>query len=151
MDQIEFERLMALAVKREVDAHEFYRDVAGRVENVSVKKIFEDLADQEMQHHDLLEKFRLEPTGAVKFTAPPDFKVAETVDDVELSLDMKPADAIALAMKKEQQAVEFYASLAGMSDDGSIQEVFANLANMERQHKHALENVFVDIGYPEAF
>jgi bifunctional DNase/RNase len=36
---------------------------------------------------------------------PPDYKVAESVELPEITIDMKPADAIALAMKKEQQAV----------------------------------------------
>lgn len=151
MDQLEFERLMAIAIRREVEAHEFYRDVAGRVKNVSVRRIFEDLAEQEMQHHDLLEKFRLDPSGAVKFTPPPDFKVAQTIDDVPLSVDMKPADAVALAMKKEQQAVVFYTNLSEMTDDIGVRDVFVNLAHMEKQHQHALESLFVDIGYPEAF
>jgi hypothetical protein len=32
-----------------------------------------------------------------------------------------------------------------------MKDVFNNLANMELGHKHRLETVFVDIGYPEAF
>ena len=85
--------------------------------------------------------------------APPaaDYKVAEATELPALSIEMKPADAIALAMKKEQEAVEFYRGLADGSDDAEIKKIFENLVNMELTHKNRLENVFVEIGYPEVF
>ncbi|MBN1765383.1 MAG: ferritin family protein [Sedimentisphaerales bacterium] len=151
MDQLEFEKLISIAIKREIEAYEFYKDVAEKVDDKSVKKIFSDLAGQEMGHHDLLERYRMDQSIAIKFKAPPDFKVAESVNEPLLTTSMKPADAIALAMKKEQQAVEFYRKLADMCDDPGVKDAYLNLANMETQHKSMLEKVFVDIGYPEEF
>jgi len=151
MDQLQFEKLIAIAIKREVESYEFYRDVAARVQDAAVKKIFEDLAAQEMGHRDLLERYRFDTTLAIKFQAPKDLKIAETVDAPKLSVDMKPVDAIALAMKKEQQALEFYRQLAALCDDPEVKENYLSLANMEMEHKKRLENVFVDIGYPESF
>ena len=81
----------------------------------------------------------------------PQDKVAEATELPKLTLDMQPADAIALAMKKEQQAVEFYRDLSKHCADQEIGKIFENLANMELTHKQKLENVFVEIGYPEAF
>jgi len=152
MDNMEFERIIAIAIKREIEAYEFYRDVAGRIDDAAVKKIFMDLSRDEMCHHDLLEKYRYDPSMAIKFKAPAhDFKVAETVAGPALSIDMKPADAIALAMKKEQAAVEFYRGLARLCDDQAVKQTYQSLANMELSHKKLLEDVFVDIGYPESF
>ena len=151
MDQLQFEKLISLAIKREIEAHEFYRDVATRVTETAVKKIFENLAQQEMQHHDLLQKYRQDPSLAIRFKAPEDLKVAESVNEPALSIDMKPADAIALAMKKELQAVEFYRNLADLFDEPDVRETYLNLSNMEMAHKVTLENAFVDIGYPESF
>lgn len=152
MDNMEIEKLFLLALKREIEAHEFYKDVSHRVDNQGVKDLFSELAEQEMQHHDLLEKFKQDPTAVMKFNAPKsNLGVAEATDLPELSTDMKPADAIALAMKKEQQAVEFYRGLAASTDDASMKDALENLANMELTHKQKLENAFVQIGYPEAF
>ena len=64
---------------------------------------------------------------------------------------MKPADAIALAMKKEEEAVKFYQGMAAVSQDEEIKGKFEYLAGMELIHKNRLENVFVEIGYPEVF
>lgn len=152
MDQLQFEKLISVAIKREIEAYEFYRDVASRVDAPAVKKIFAELSDQEMGHRDLLEKYRMDPSVSIRFNAPADLKVSESVqEDPLLSIDMKPAEAIALAMKKEQQAVEFYRGLAEMTDEPEIQQTYQSLANMELSHKNMLEKVFVDIGYPEAF
>jgi rubrerythrin len=104
-----------------------------------------------MGHKELLEKFKYDPTMVMKIEAPPDYKVAEATELTKLSIAMKPADAIALAMKKEQQAVEFYREFRDRATERSIKDVFENLANMELGHKHRLENVFVEIGYPEVF
>jgi rubrerythrin len=151
MDQQQYEIVFATAISREIEAHEFYRDVAQRAQNSDVKEVFARLAEEELGHKELLEKFKYDPTMVMQIQAPPDYKVAEATPLPALSIDMKPADAIALAMKKEQQAVEFYRGLGEQATEQELKKVFANLANMELNHKHRLENVFVEIGYPEAF
>ena len=80
-----------------------------------------------------------------------DYKIAETQDMPALSLTMKPAEAIAIAMKKEQQAAELYRALADKVINPIEKKELENLANMEMGHKHKLENAFINIGYPEVF
>lgn len=146
------EDILSMAVTREIEAYEFYKQVGEKVSDKEVKKIFKELSDEELGHRDFLEKLKLEPVMMKKIEPPKaDYKVAEATELPPFSINMKPADAIALAMKKEQQAVEFYRSMADFSGDSEIKEKFNNLASMELNHKHRLENVFVDIGYPEAF
>jgi rubrerythrin len=152
MNRIEVEKLFSIAIKRELEANSFYSDVAQRVTGTEVKKVFQQLAEEEMGHFELLERFRNDPSLTMKIPAPAeDFKIAESEELPSLSVDMKPADAIKLAMKKEQQAVEFYRGIGSKTDDSELKTMFANLANMELGHKHRLENVFIDIGYPEVF
>ncbi len=152
MDKLELERVFSIAIKREIEAYEFYREVSQRARDEEVKKVFTQLAAEEMGHKDLLEKYKSDPTMVMKIKAPSqDYKVAEATELPELSIEMKPADAIALAMKKEQQAVEFYRDLADRSTDSYMRDMFHNLENMELGHKKRLENVFVEIGYPEVF
>ena len=151
MDRIELEKIFSMAIAREVEAHEFYQQVAERVSDAAVKEVFVQLSKEEMGHMETLEKLKNDPGAAMVFTAPDDYKIAEATELPELSIDSKPADAIALAMKKEQQAVEFYRGLAESTEDARVKDIFNNLANMELQHKNRLENVFVEIGYPEVF
>ncbi len=152
MDKMELKRLLSIAIKREVEAHEFYRKIADSIENESVSEIFEQLAAEEMGHKDLLEKFENDPSAELKFDKPAaDFKIAEATELPKLTTDMKPADAIALAMKKEEQAHEFYLKMAEGAGDEGTRKVFMNLADMELGHKVKLETAFVEIGYPEVF
>ncbi len=152
MDQTEITKLFDLAIGREVEAHNFYKGVAEKVTNQSVREIFLQLAQEEKGHEELLFRLRGDPTATLRFTPPPDHKVAESVEELpELSLEMKPADALALAMKKEQQAKELYERLAAWSEDEALRGMYQDLANMESNHKHRLENLFVDVGYPEVW
>jgi len=151
MDQTHIEQILSTAIEREVEAYEFYHQVYERVNDETVKEVFNQLAQEERGHRELLEKFKHDPTTVMKIKASPDYKVAEATELPKLSIDMKPADAIALAMKKEQQAVQFYRALRDRSTDSGVKNVFENLTNMELGHKHRLENVFVEIGYPEVF
>lgn len=152
MDPLEFDQLFATATAREMEAYEFYSAAAQRVRDAAVREVFGQLASEEMGHYELLERFRADPTRPLRMKAPAqDWKVAESEELPALSIDMKPRDAIALAMKKEQQAVEFYRALATTAADLATQEIFENLANMELGHKHRLEEIFIDIGYPEVF
>jgi rubrerythrin len=152
MEKIVLERLFSIAIRREVEAHEFYLKMASRIDDTNAKDVFNKLAGEELGHKELLEKYMADPTLHMKFDAPPvDFKIAEATELPKFSMHMKPADAIALAMKKEQQAVEFYRQMAQGTRDADIKSVFEGLAQMELGHKARLESIFIEIGYPESF
>ncbi|OQA31627.1 MAG: putative trifunctional 2-polyprenylphenol hydroxylase/glutamate synthase subunit beta/ferritin domain-containing protein [Betaproteobacteria bacterium ADurb.Bin341] len=152
MDQEEIMRLFNLAIKREVEANAFYTAAAARVKDENVRTIFKELAGEELDHMALLEGFREDPTLQMKMAKPDaDYKLAEETELPELTVDMRPTDAIALAMKKEQQALEFYKRMAASCSDAGLKDVFENLSNMELGHKHRLEDMFVNISFPESF
>ena len=151
-EPFEIEKLFVIATQRENEAYEFYGQAARKVADPNVKEIFLKLARDEQKHFELLEQFRANPEKIMKICPPAaDWKIAESESLPTLSTDMKPKDAIALAMKKEQQAVDFYRSLSAASTTADIRSMFDNLANMELTHKHRLERIFVEIGYPEVF
>lgn len=148
----EIRRQFDKAILREIEANEFYAKAAKTATDSGVRAIFTDLAGDELGHMELLERLREDPTLPMKMNKPAvDYKIAEEVDLPRLSIGMKPSEAIALAMKKEQQAMEFYSAMADGSPDGELKRIFQNLADMEAGHKCRLETLFVDIGYPEAF
>lgn len=152
MQKEEFIRIMDLGIKREIEAFNFYNDVQKRIEDKGLKIIFNDLAKQELGHRNLLEEFKYNPDMPVKMSKPvTDYGLAEKVDLPVLSVDMKPAEALALAMKKEQQAVEFYRNLAESTEDDEIKKLCLEMAGMELSHKQKLENAYTDVAYIESF
>ena len=90
MDKNAVEKLFSLAIKRELEAHEFYNQVATRTKNDDVKKVFAQLAAEEMQHRETLEKLQMDPTMVMKFVAPvKDYKVAEATEEPVLSIEFR--------------------------------------------------------------
>lgn len=152
MSKFDLDNLFKIAIDREIEAYEFYKAAAGRMPVGPVKDIFLELSREEQGHRDLLTKFRQDPALKMKISAPEvNYKIAESTPLPLLSIELKPADAIALAMKKEQMAVDFYNALAAAATDAELQSVLTSLSNMELGHKQRLENMFVNIGYPESF
>ena len=151
MDKKEYDSILASAMAAEVQAQHLYADLAAKAKHAYLKSMFEGFVLEEQQHEKILNSFRAKGTGHIHFKGAPDFKVSETVKRPQVSANMKPADVIALAMKDEEDAMNHYLSLAQLCVDPEQKNVFQELAKMEREHKHKMENAFVDIGYPEVW
>ena len=151
MDLKAYREIIAFAIANEMEAQRFYADAAAKLSDPHLKEMFAQFAQEELRHRELLQRIAASETIARYFDAETDFKVAETVDKPKLSTAMKPADAIALAMKNEEEAMQQYTRLAEACQDAGQKKVFMDLAAMERGHKRKLETAFVDIGYPEVW
>jgi rubrerythrin len=151
MDQKTYQDILDVAIQNEIEANLFYHQVAEKVKNDYLRTMFLRFAEEELKHRTILEGFRDNESMAVSFARVQDFQVSETIEEPPLSIDMKPADAIALAMKKEEAAMQQYTRLANVSTDADQIRMFLELAEMERDHKTKLETAFVDIGYPEVW
>jgi len=142
---------LKFAIDNEVKAHQFYQEVSQKVKDAFLKDLFSDLAQEENRHKVILETFHGPDPSIIAFPELPDHHIAETVEEPELSTDMKPVDAFALAMKKEQQSMELYSWMADTTADSRQKELLLELAAMEKSHKHRMEQAFVDVGYPEVW
>ncbi|HQP36954.1 MAG TPA: ferritin family protein [Polyangiaceae bacterium] len=143
--------ILQAAIKEEEEANAFYAKVAETARDAAVREIFLGLAKEELGHKQFLLGCMADTELLKKVSAPMDYKVAEATAEPPLSTDMKPVDAIALAMKKEQQAAEGYRNMARSTSDAHYRQMFEKLSEMELAHKAALESAFVNIGYPEVF
>ena len=148
---LEITRILDAAIGREQEAFAFYSRAAERVANPTVRETFTQLAQDELGHKVFLQACLEDPRIADRLPAPADYRVAEATEEQPLSTDMKPAEALALAMKREQGSAEFYRGLAAAATEATLRAMLENLARMELGHKTRLEHMFVDIGYPEAF
>jgi rubrerythrin len=151
MNLSEYKDVIKFAMANEVEAQKFYADVAEKLSNEALKKMFLQFSEEEKKHREILKGIYVSNAIGDYFGEETDYKVSETVDEPELSIDMKPADAIALAMKKEEEAMLQYTALAEDCQDAEKKKVFLDLAAMERGHKRKMEDAFVDIGYPEVW
>ena len=151
MNLSEYKDVIKFAMANEVEAQKFYADAAEKLANPALKKMFSQFAEEENRHREILKEIYVSNSIGDYFAEGTDHKVSEAVDEPELSMDMKPADAFALAMKKEEEAMVQYMALAEDCPDADKKKVFLDLAAMERGHKRKMEDAFVDIGYPEVW
>jgi rubrerythrin len=151
MQQQAYENILDRAIQSEVEAAQFYSNVAAKTANSFLQELFLGFSREEQKHRRILEGFRSNPSAAIHFNPVSDFGVSETVPEPTLSLEMTPVNAIALAMKKEEAAMRGYTQLAEACQDSGQRTVFMELAAMERDHKSKMEAAFVDIGFPEVW
>ncbi len=146
----DYKKIISMAIGNEIVSYKFYKGVCDKTRDDNLKSIFFEMAEEEKKHKDILEGF-LSGAKPLQFAEATDYKVAETVDKPKLSLNMKPADAIALAMKEEEEAMRMYQGLADSSTDPEQKEMFLALSRMEKGHKAKLEDMYTSIAFPEVW
>jgi rubrerythrin len=151
MDLSDYKKIITFAIQAEIDARDFYRAASEKVAESHLKKLFSDLAQEEEKHEKILQGLFSHNKLGSFFKETRDYRVSETVKKPVVSNSMKPADAIALAMKNEEEAMTLYIWLAEGCDDLDQKRVFEDLAAMERDHKFKMEETFVGIAFPEAW
>ncbi len=146
----EYKRIISMAIEDEIEAYDFYTAVGEKVADPNLKTVFKALADEEKKHRNFLQGL-LSQGKPLAFDEAKDYKISETVEKPKLSMSMKPADAIALAMKNEEEAMNMYSDLAKFSVDKEQKSMFESLARMEQGHKVKLEDTFTNIAFPEVW
>lgn len=146
----EYNKILKFAIQNEAKAFGFYKSVAEKVKDESVKELFLDMADEEKKHREILEEYiGTEPKPLEFKNDIIDYKISEQVEKPEPSIDMKYVEAIALAMKGEEEAVEMYSNLAEICTDTAQKKMFESLAAMEREDKIKLEEIYNNAAYGE--
>jgi rubrerythrin len=146
----EYKRIITMAIASEIEAYEFYTGVAEKVQDTNLKSIFDGLANEEEGHREFLEGV-LTGTKPLSIDETKDYKVSAVVDKPKLSVYMKPVDAVALAMKNEEEAMNTYTELAHISTDDREKDLFESLAQMERGHKFKLEEIYTNMAFAEVW
>lgn len=151
MNKTEFNKIMDYAINEEILSYEFYTEAANKVNDSTLKEVFLDLAKEEMEHKRFLEEFKESNSETISLDESVDYKIADTIDKPELSTSMNFQDAIALAIKKEEEAMEMYQALADSSVEEDKKSVFIGLRNMEQMHKTRLEDIYINVAYKEVW
>ena len=137
------EEILQFAIGREVEANRFYLALAERVKSAQMRKIFEDLAQEELEHKAKLE-LEVMKTGRVlladeKVTIPAHEYI---ISDDDRPLDMDYKDMLMLGMEKEEAAFRTYINLIPNVDDEESRELLMALAEEEVRHKIRFETEY---------
>jgi len=143
--------IIQMAISREVESYTFYRNISDKVKDANLKKLFHELAGDETKHRQFLEGLLTKNVKELHITGAKDYKVGDSLETPKLTPDLKPVDGLVIAIKKELEAMQLYTQLANATDDFVQKSLFQNLAAMERGHKARLEDLYVEMAFPEAW
>lgn len=132
------DQVLDFAIARELEAHDLYTRWAGHVKKPSMRRILNDLAQEELEHKEKLEevkagrmKIGLEKVG--------NLDIADKAEDIAFQPEMNYTELLILAMKKEDKSVKLYTQLATASRQPQLKDIFLELAREEAQHKLRFE------------
>jgi rubrerythrin len=144
MDEKKFQEIIRFAIDKEIKSYNFYTDASKVAKYSGAKDLFSDLAQQEVGHRKMLEKFDMEKIAQAMIEKVPDLKISDYMVDSEFSPDMSYADILRKAMKMEERALKLYNDMKEENKDANLVKLFSFLANEEAKHKLRLEKIYDD-------
>jgi rubrerythrin len=147
----DFRQIISQAMNGEMEAYTFYCMVADKVADATLKNIFSELADNEWDHQKFLQAVMLKGSRALQVEESHDYKSADTPELPPLSVDSKPVDGILLAIRKKLDAMQLYTQLSQIARDPEEKVAFLKLANMEKNQKSRLEEIYANMAFPEVW
>ena len=132
--------ILEFAIAREMEAYQLYMTLAERAGNPGMRKVFEDLAKEELDHKEKLELEIMKTGQTVPMT--PKFNVPEgeyVIPEGQLQSDMDYKDMLLLGIKKEEESFRIYIDLIQRVHDEESREVLLALAEEEVKHKLRFE------------
>lgn len=147
----ELNELLDLAMYREIVSQSFYIAGQARTEDPGARQLMKELAEEELKHSRWIRKLK---EGGVDIKAwrgerVPDLMISEYLVDTNLAEGVGLQDVLTFAIKREQQAAEFYHKMMGILMEKNARGLCEKLMNEELSHKDRLETLYDDMFYAE--
>ena len=140
-----------LAIQREEEAYDFYMDIYGKVQDDSVRNTVEFIAGEEKKHKAFLVAYRDGNYGseALRMADVVDYKVAEYLEEPEISGESRSEDVYLIAAHRESRSYQFYTEIANMHAAGELKTMLSKMANEELKHKEKMEYLYANAAFPQ--
>jgi rubrerythrin len=136
------DEILEMAIAREVDANRFYLALAERVENTGIKRMFQKLAAEELEHKAKLELEIMKTGRVVHEDKTPSGFHDQQPGYVPPEIEMNYKDILLMGMQKEEASFRLYTDLARMTSDAQSKEMLLALAREEAGHKQRFQKIF---------
>ena len=135
------QEILEFAIFRENEAHNFFMALAGRVVDLNIKKMLEDLAAEELEHKAKLE-LEIMKTGRTVSTELKPPSSDYILMDSQAQLDMDVRDVLLLGMEKEEASFRIFVNMIPNVHDEQSRELLLALAEEEVRHKLRFETEY---------
>jgi len=142
MDHERFARIIKLAITKEIEAAQFYEELAASTARPEMRDVFKEFAEQEWGHKRRLEELKVEDITEQALQPVPDLKISDYLLDIEPHPGMAFHEALLVAIKREERSLKMYTDLAKGFSEPQWKKLFQFLANEEAKHKNRLEMTY---------
>ncbi len=149
--QLTLREVLESAIQKEVMSRFLYVGLRQRMKKQASKDAFQNLAEQEEVHQHILENYlhgKLKE-GNLDIGLVMDYKIADCLDQPEVSPTMELKDVFLLAAKKEKASHDLYAHLSAIHPNGTVKHLLENLASQELEHKNRIETIYTEVAFPQ--
>ena len=147
----ELTQLLDTAIYKEIASQAFYIAGQDKTQDLGAKALMKELAQEELRHSEWLK--RLKEKGLEKLSWHQDkvsnLMISEYLTGGDTLEGAGLQDTLVFAMKREQQAIEFYSSLMSVMRDEAAKRLCEKLVHEELKHKLRLETFYDDQFYGE--
>jgi len=139
------------AIKNEEDAHNFYMNLLGVVQDESARDTLRFLAGEELRHKEFLVGYLEGRTSSrgLSMDQPVDFQVAQYTSKPDIQKDLATAEVYLVAAHREWNAHKFYQGLAALQPDGEVKQLLTEFAAQELRHKEKVEYLYSNTAFPQ--
>lgn len=141
------------ALKMELDGKAFYEKLAKDTESEGLRKIFNDLAEDEQKHYDIFSQLKdnqsIEsmPDSVALEGAKNIFAEMQENSDSQKFLKTN-LDAYQHAMQTEKDSAKLYRDAAEKEENSEVKALLLKISIEEEKHLNILENIFDFVNAP---
>jgi len=149
--QLTVQSILEKAIEKEIESQQLYGDLSRKVTNAAAKDAFARLKREEEGHEELLRRYLRGELGegGLKKEQVLDYKIAEYLEQPEITPGMGLAEVFLVAANREKASHEFYLRLAGAHPVGRVRSLLEQLAAQELEHKQKVEFWYNEVAFPQ--
>ncbi len=147
----ELTELLDIAIYKEIASQAIYIAGQSRTQDPGVKTLLKELAEEELKHSQWLKNFKekgLEKQDWHRKKVS-NLMISEYLTGGEALEGAGLQDTLVFALKREQQAIEFYSKMMGIMKNETAKRLCERLVHEELKHKLKLEMSYDDLFYGE--
>lgn len=147
--------IFEFAMKMEEDGRAYYLEHAEKAENPALKRVLNEMADDELKHYKIIEALRNQETA--EYLDNNKTTIIDTVKNIfevlkeenkEYTTQSDFRKIWEVALETEKKAESFYREKADEVDDENNKRILKKIADEEHNHWVAIENVIQFLDKP---
>ena len=143
------DEILKQAAVKEQESFEFYKNALEIVKDAGAIQLIDELAKEELKHKERLENFKPGELKDRELKKIRDLRISDFLVEEEITDKTGFQGVLIKAMKKEQNAYEFFTRMIDAIEDKEVKRLFEILANEELDHKNRLEKYYDDVVYSD--